>query len=64
MRDSQGRTRIESFASHNLNCSDDRSQPDVVNLYVPLRRQFIQLFPGPKTASVMTYPGTGPTPAH
>ncbi|MFZ2086799.1 MAG: hypothetical protein WAU92_20090 [Candidatus Sulfotelmatobacter sp.] len=64
MRDSQGRTRIESFALHRLNCSDDRSQPDVVNLYVPLRRQFIQLFPGPKTASVMTYPGTGPIPTH
>jgi hypothetical protein len=55
MRDSQGRTRIESCASHNLNCGDDRRQPDVVNLYVPLRCQFIQLFPGRKTASVMTW---------
>jgi hypothetical protein len=41
MRDSQGRTRIET--------------PSVVNLYVPLQRQFIQLFPGRKTASVMTW---------
>jgi hypothetical protein len=48
MRDSQGRTRIET--------------PGVVNLYVPLRRQFIQLFPGRKTASVMTY--SVPVPTH
>jgi len=35
-----------------------------VNLYVPLRRQFIQLRPGTKTARVMTFPGTGPVPTH
>lgn len=46
MCDSQGRTRIET--------------PGVVNLYVPLQRQFIQLFPGRKTASVMTW--TYPSP--
>jgi hypothetical protein len=49
-RDSQGRTRIESFRSGTL--------------YVPLRRQFIQLFPAQKTARVMTFPGTGPIPTH
>lgn len=48
MRDSQGRTRIET--------------PGVVNLYVPLQRQFIQLLPGRKTASVMTY--SVPVPTH
>jgi len=63
MRDSQGRTRIENCASHNLNRGDDRCQPDVVNLYIPLRRQFIQLFPGRKTASVMTW-SEGPVPTH
>ena|GEM_PF-1277847 len=63
MRDSQGRTRIESCASHNLNFGDDRCKPDVVNLYVPLRHQFIQLFPGRKTASVQIW-GTGPFPTH
>jgi hypothetical protein len=63
MRDSQGRTRIESFASDNPNCRTDRCQPDVVNLYVPLRHQFIQLFPGTKTASVLSW-GTGPVPTH
>jgi len=52
MRDSQGRTRIES-GDH---------KPGVVNLYVPLRREFIQLFPRLKTASVMTY--SMPVPAH
>jgi hypothetical protein len=59
IRDSQGRTRIESCASHNLN---DRCQPDVVNLYVPLRRQFVQLFPGQKTSSVMNW--DVPVPRH
>jgi hypothetical protein len=49
MRDSQGRTRIET--------------PGVVNLYVPLQRRFIQLFPGRKTASVMTW-AEGPIPTH
>lgn len=61
MRDSQGRTRIESFASDNPNCGKDRCQPNVVNLYVPLRHQFIQLFPGSKTASVQNW-GAGPVP--
>jgi hypothetical protein len=61
MRDSQGRTRIESFASDDPNCGNDRCQPNVVNLYVPLRHQFTQLFPGLKTASVQNW-GTGPVP--
>jgi hypothetical protein len=61
MRDSQGRTRIESCASDNLSRGDDRCRPNVVNLYVPLRHQFIQLFPGRKTASVQSW-GTGPVP--
>src|SRR5215469_8442019 len=43
-RDSQGRTRIESFDSR------DASRRGTVNLYNPLRRQFIQLFPGKKMA--------------
>lgn len=50
MRDSQGRTRIET--SH------------MVNLYIPLRRQFIQLLVARKIARVMTFPGTGPIPTH
>jgi hypothetical protein len=53
--------RIESFASDDPNCGHDRCKPDVVNLYVPLRHQFIQLFPGRKTASVQSW-GTGPVP--
>lgn len=57
-RDSQGRTWIESFQSNNMN------RQMVVNLYIPLRRQFIQLFPWQKTARVMTFPGTGPIPIH
>jgi hypothetical protein len=57
-RDSQGRTWIESFQSNNM------ERPMVVNLYIPLRRQFIQLFPGQRTARVMTFPGTGPIPIH
>ena len=61
MRDSQGRTRIEVFPPSRC---DDRNQPATVNLYAPLRRQFIQLFPGTKTARVMTFPGTGPIPTH
>jgi hypothetical protein len=36
----------------------------MVNLYVPLRRQFIQFLPWSKTARVMTFPGTGPIPTH
>ena len=63
MRDSQGRTRIEDFAA-DVNCCRSGGKPENVNLYVPLRRQFIQLFPGRKTASVMTFPGTGPIPRH
>jgi hypothetical protein len=61
MRDSQGSTRIESCASHHLNEGDARCLAGVVNLYIPLRRQFIQLFPGRKTASVITW-GEGPVP--
>jgi hypothetical protein len=57
-RDSQGRTWIESFQSNNMD------RPMMVNLYIPLRRQFIQLFPGQKTARVMTFPGAGPIPLH
>jgi hypothetical protein len=57
-RNSQGRTWIESFQSNNM------GRPMVVNLYIPLRRQFIQLFPWQKTARVMTFPGTGPIPIH
>jgi hypothetical protein len=61
MRDSRGRTRIEVFQDGDSNCCN-RSKPDWVNLYIPLRRQFIQLFPGRKTASVMTY--SVPVPTH
>jgi len=57
-RDSQGRTWIETFDS------PDASRPAMVNLYVPQRRQFIQLSPWQKTARVMTFPGTGPIPTH
>jgi hypothetical protein len=57
-RDSQGRTWIKSFRS------GDEDHPIMVNLYVPLRRQFIQLWPFQKTATVMTFPGTGPIPTH
>lgn len=63
MRDSQGRTRVESFASYDPNCGNDRCRPNVVNLYVPLRHQFIQIFPASKTASVQSW-GTGPAPTH
>jgi hypothetical protein len=64
MRDSQGRTRIENFSTDGPGCCENRNQPDVVNLYVPLQRQFIQLFPRTKKARVMTFPGTGPIPTH
>jgi hypothetical protein len=57
-RDSQGRTYIESFESGNT------SRPVMVSLYIPLRRQFMQLFPWQKTARVMTFAGTGPIPTH
>jgi hypothetical protein len=63
MRDSQGRTRIEIFQNDASNWCD-RGKPNWVNLYIPLRRQFIQLFPGRKTASVLGHPGTGPIPRH
>lgn len=63
IRDSQGRTRVESFASDDPNCGEGRCKPNVVNLYVPLRHEFIQLFPGRKTASVQSW-GTGPVPTH
>jgi len=61
MRDSRGRTRIEVFPDEESNCCS-RGKPDWVNLYIPLRRRFIQLFPGQKTASVMTY--AVPVPTH
>jgi hypothetical protein len=64
MRDSQGRTRIENFPPHDPSYNDERNQSDVVNLYVPLQREFIQLFPRRKTASVMTFPGKGPIRTH
>ena len=63
MRDSQGRTRIETFPPENPNCCRDE-KPDGVDLYLPLQRQFIQLFPRRKIASVYTFPGTGPIPRH
>lgn len=59
MRDSQGRTCIEVFPEDDSNCCNGK--PDSVNLYIPLRHQFIQLFPG-KTASVATY--SVPVPTH
>jgi hypothetical protein len=59
-RDSQGRTRIEMFSDSPCNRHTD--QPVMVNLFVPLRRQFIQLIPAQKTARVMTFPGAGPIP--
>jgi hypothetical protein len=61
MRDSQGRTRIEVFQDDDSK-RNNGGKPDWVNLYIPLRRQFIQLFPGQKTASVMTY--SVPVPTH
>jgi hypothetical protein len=64
MRDSQGRTRIENFPPEDVNCCRSDDKPDGVDLYFPSRRQFIQLFPGRKTASVFTFPGTGPVPRH
>jgi len=64
MRDSQGRTRIENFPPEDVICCRGDDKADGVDLYFPLQRQFIQLFPGRKTASVMTFPGTGPIPRH
>lgn len=62
MRDSQGRTRIETFPPGGCNLGSDK--PSMVNLYLPLRRQFIQLVDARKIARVMTFPGTGPIPTH
>jgi hypothetical protein len=59
MRDSSGRTRIEIFS-----CDSGCDKPNMVNLYLPLRRQFIQLMPGAKKAMVTTFPGAGPIPTH
>ena len=64
MRDSSGRTRIENFPCNRADCDRNGDKPNVVNLYIPLRRQFIQLMPGSKTARVMTFLGTGPIPTH
>jgi hypothetical protein len=61
MRDSQGRTRIEVFQDDDPK-RNNGGKPDWVNLYIPLRRQFIQLFPGQKTASVIAY--SVPVPTH
>ncbi|HEY6306658.1 MAG TPA: hypothetical protein VI488_09415 [Candidatus Angelobacter sp.] len=63
-RDSQGRTRIETFAPENSCGSRAGDPPLMVDLFDPSRRQFIQLFPGVKMARVMTFPGTGPIPTH
>jgi hypothetical protein len=57
-RDSQGRTCLSGFPGN------DTSKPPRTlceTLFIPLRRQFIQLA-GPKTARVTTWPGTGPIP--
>jgi hypothetical protein len=64
MRDSQGRTLIENFPPEDRNCCVGDGKADGVDLYFPAQRQFIQLFPRRKTASVMTFPGTGPIPRH
>jgi hypothetical protein len=64
IRDSQGRTRIENFPPEGVNCYRSDDKPDGVDLYFPSRRQFVQLLPGRKTASVFTFPGTGPAPRH
>lgn len=63
MRDSDGRTRIEIFSRTHPNCGSSDDKPNMVNLNIPLRRQFIQLMPGAKKAIVTTFPGTGPIPA-
>jgi hypothetical protein len=57
-RDSQGRTRIEIFSSATPCGSHDSDPPVMVDLFVPLHRQFIQLIPAQKTAHVMTFPDT------
>jgi hypothetical protein len=64
MRDSSGRTRIAIFSAADANCDSCDDKPNMVNLYIPLRRQFIQLMPGSKRATVTTFPGTGPIPTH
>lgn len=63
-RDSQGRTRIDVFSSDGLGDCQNSGSPIAMNLYVPVRRQFIQLFPAQKMAHVITFPGTGPIPTH
>ena len=63
-RDSQGRTRIDVFSSNSPGDCQNSGSPIAMNLYVPSRRQFIQLFPAQKMARVMTFPGTGPIPTH
>jgi hypothetical protein len=63
-RDSRGRTRIEVYSSDRPGDCQNSSLPITINLYVPSRRQFIQLFPAQKMARVMTFPGTGPIPTH
>lgn len=62
MRDSQGRTRIEIFSDSP--CDIPSHRPVMVNLFVPLQRQFIQLIPAQKIARVTTFPGTGSIPTH
>ena len=76
MRDSQGRTRIENIEDilpDDPGCNPESTpestahvsdKPVMVNLYVPLRRQFIQFLVSRKMARVMTFPGTGPIPTH
>jgi hypothetical protein len=64
IRDSEGRTRIEIFSTTEANRDSAGDKPSMVNLYIPLRRQFIQLMPGAKKAMVTTFPGTGPIPTH
>lgn len=63
-RDSQGRTRIDVFSSDSPGDCQNSCSPIAMNLYVPSRRQFIQLFPAQKMARVMTFPGRGPIPTH
>ena len=55
-RDSQGRTRIDVFSSNGPGDCQNSGSPIAMNLYVPSRRQFIQLFPAQKMARVMTFP--------
>lgn len=52
-RDSQGKTWIESFQT------DNADRLAMVNLFVPLHRQLIQLFPGLENGSGDDLSGTG-----